>query len=170
MSNEAVPSQAHAELLAAQLVARLAVNGLTLATAESCTGGWIAQAITSVPGSSNVFPGGIVSYANSAKVDLLGVSQATLDAHGAVSEQTVMEMARGVQARLQTDYAIAVSGIAGPDGGTAEKPVGTVWIAWLGPDGMTTQRCLFAGDRESVRIATVCEALLNCQEPPVTIK
>jgi nicotinamide-nucleotide amidase len=159
MSREQEYSQAEAEQLAVRLVALLAEQGMTIATAESCTGGWIAQAITAIPGSSAVFPGGIVSYANQAKIDLLGVSAATLEAHGAVSEQTVREMAIGVSERLHSDYAISVSGIAGPDGGTADKPVGLVWIAWLGPDGMTTQRCQFSGDREAVRIATVCEVL-----------
>ncbi|MCB1185952.1 CinA family protein [bacterium] len=152
-------SQSLADELASRLVAQLAARGQTLATAESCTGGWIAQAITSVSGSSEVFPGGIVSYANRAKVDLLGVSQATLDEHGAVSERTVIEMATGARERFHSDYVVAVSGIAGPGGGTADKPVGTVWIAWLGPDGVSTKLCHFEGDREAVRIATVCIAL-----------
>ncbi len=150
-----------AQELAAQLVAQLAAKGQTISTAESCTGGWIAQAITSVSGSSDVFPGGIVSYSNRAKLELLGVSQSTFDEHGAVSEQTVIEMATGARERFHSDWSVAVSGIAGPGGGTADKPVGTVWIAWLGPEGVTTKRCQFSGDREAVRIATVCEALRN---------
>lgn len=152
-------SQSLAEELAATLVRQLRESGLTIATAESCTGGWVAQAITSVSGSSDVFPGGIVSYSNQAKVELLGVQQATLDKHGAVSEAVVREMATGAQSRFHSDYSVAVSGIAGPGGGTADKPVGTVWIAWLDPDGMATKCCHFDGNREAVRIATVCEVL-----------
>ncbi|MEZ5337696.1 MAG: CinA family protein [bacterium] len=152
-------SQAAAELLAAKLVARLAVARRTIACAESCTGGWIAQALTSVPGGSDVFPGGIVSYSNLAKTELLGVSQDTLAEFGAVSEQTVREMAMGARASFHSDYAVAVSGIAGPGGGTEEKPVGTVWIAWLSPEELHTQCFQFDGNREQVRIATVCEAL-----------
>ena len=152
-------SQALAEELATTLVRQLRESGLTIATAESCTGGWIAQVITSVSGSSDVFPGGIVSYSNQVKVELLGVQQATLDEHGAVSEAVVREMATGAQSRFHSDYAVAISGIAGPGGGTADKPVGTVWIAWLGPAGITTKRCQFDGDREAVRLATVCEVI-----------
>ena len=159
MSGQQSPDTEPVHALAQKLVARLAAAGHTLATAESCTGGWIAQAITAIPGSSDVFPGGIVSYSNRAKVELLGVSQATLDEHGAVSEQTVIEMASGARARFHSDYAVAVSGIAGPGGGTDDKPVGTVWIAWLGLEGMRTECCHFEGDREAVRLATVCEVL-----------
>ncbi|MCB0775322.1 MAG: nicotinamide-nucleotide amidohydrolase family protein, partial [Chitinophagaceae bacterium] len=101
----------------------------TLATAESCTGGYIAHLITSIPGSSSYFNGTVVSYANEVKRNVLGVLQETLDTHGAVSEETVIQMATGVRQKLNTDYALATSGIMGPDGGTDEKPVGTVWIA-----------------------------------------
>lgn len=107
----------------------LIANNLSLSTAESCTGGGVAALITSVPGSSGYFKGGIVAYDNEVKKNLLGVSPETLSAYGAVSCETVIEMAKGAMNRLKTDCAIATSGIAGPGGGTLEKPVGTVWIA-----------------------------------------
>ena len=112
-------------------VVRLATErGLKLATAESCTGGLVANRITDVPGSSAVFTHGFVTYANEAKRDVLGVSQELLDAHGAVSEPVVRAMAEGALRVSGADIAVAVTGIAGPDGGTPEKPVGTVWLAW----------------------------------------
>ena len=101
-----------------------------MATAESCTGGWIAKTLTDVPGSSAVFGYGVVSYSNGAKESILGVRNATLETHGAVSEQVVEEMADGVLHLSGADLAVAVSGIAGPDGGTVDKPVGTVWVTW----------------------------------------
>lgn len=107
----------------------LRADGLCLATAESCTGGGIAALITSVPGSSQYFKGGIVAYANEAKMALLGVQSETLENYGAVSRETVEEMAKGALRAFQADYAVATSGIAGPGGGTADKPVGTIWIA-----------------------------------------
>ena len=107
----------------------LIANNLSLSTAESCTGGGVAALITSVPGSSGYFKGGIVAYDNEVKKNLLGVSPETLSAYGAVSRETVIEMAKGAMNRLKTDCAIATSGIAGPGGGTKEKPVGTIWIA-----------------------------------------
>lgn len=138
-------------------------SGKTLATAESCTGGWIAKAITDVPGSSAAYGYGIVSYSNDAKQSLLGVSPATLEAHGAVSEATVREMAEGVARLSGADIGIAVSGIAGPDGGSDDKPVGSVWFAWTtrGDGGLTTDAALqrFAGDRDAVRRASVLHAL-----------
>jgi nicotinamide-nucleotide amidase len=131
-----------------------AVSGLlkeqkkTLATAESCTGGYIAHLITSLPGSSAIFKGTVVAYANSAKQDLLGVTEDTLTAHGAVSEQTVTQMARAACIALKTDVAIATSGIMGPDGGSDEKPVGTVWIAVADSRGkVVTQKLRFRFDR-----------------------
>lgn len=111
------------------LLNMLIENKLTLSTAESCTGGHIAQLITQHPGCSSAFAGGVVAYSNSLKMSILGVKQETLDVHGAVSEETVKEMAGGARANFKTDYAVAVSGVAGPDGGTPDKPVGTVWIA-----------------------------------------
>lgn len=113
-------------------------NKLTLSTAESCTGGHIAQLITQHPGCSSVFAGGAVTYSNALKMSVLGVRQETLDAHGAVSEETVREMAAGARINFKTDYAVAVSGIAGPDGGTPDKPVGTVWVA------VASERCVVA--------------------------
>jgi nicotinamide-nucleotide amidase len=117
---------------------RLAEAGLTIAVAESCTGGSLAARITSVPGSSAYFKGGVVAYANEVKQSLLGVSAATLERQGAVSRETVIEMAHGVRRVMQTDCAIATSGIAGPSGGTPLKPVGTVWIAAIYKDRTET--------------------------------
>ena len=129
--------------------ALLKERGATVSTAESCTGGYIAHLLTSLPGSSAVFSGSVVAYANTVKEAVLGVESKTLAEHGAVSEQTVRQMATGVCQRLQTDYAIATSGIMGPDGGSAEKPVGTVWIAVAGKDGRATaQKVHFRFDRK----------------------
>jgi nicotinamide-nucleotide amidase len=119
----------------------------TISTAESCTGGYIAHLITSVAGSSEYFKGSVVSYANEVKQHILGVSSETLEQHGAVSGQTVTEMARGVAEKLNTDYAIAVSGIAGPGGGTPDKPVGTVWVAVGSPENIKTKKYNFPGSR-----------------------
>ena len=143
------------------LGAALRARGATLGTAESCTGGMIGQLLTAVPGSSAYFRGGVIAYANEVKVAALGVQQATLDAHGAVSKQTVEEMAAGARRLLGTTYAVAVSGVAGPDGGTAEKPVGTVHIAVAGPDAATTlsTRIFWPGDREQVRRIAAFAAL-----------
>lgn len=120
---------------------------LLLATAESCTGGNIARLITSLPGSSSMFEGGAVTYSNAMKQALLGVNPKTLEQHGAVSEETVREMAVGAKTNFRTDYAIAVSGIAGPEGGTPEKPVGLVWIAVAGKDQVVARKHLFGQDR-----------------------
>jgi len=127
---------------------RLQALGKKLATAESCTGGYIAHQITQVPGSSKNYNGSIVCYTNEAKHELLGVSLDTLREYGAVSEQTVREMLIGVCNRLHTDFAIATSGIAGPDGGTPEKPVGTIWIAYGSPDDIRTKKYEFKGNRK----------------------
>ena len=128
-------------------------------TAESCTGGGIAEAITAIAGSSYWFEYGYITYANKAKNQLLNVQQQTLDRYGAVSEQVVQQMAVGAIKSSGADYAIAVSGIAGPDGGTAEKPVGTVWIAWQWEDKILSRCFCFSGGREAVRLATVMAAL-----------
>jgi nicotinamide-nucleotide amidase len=125
----------------------LAERNQTLSTAESCTGGYIAHLITSIPGSSRYYLGSIISYANHIKETALGVSSASLKEYGAVSEQVVTEMAKGVQSRFQSDYAIATSGIAGPDGGLPDKPVGTVWIAIASPSGIRTQKFGFSDNR-----------------------
>jgi nicotinamide-nucleotide amidase len=125
----------------------LKAHGKTLGTAESCTGGYIAHLITSIPGSSHYYKGSVVSYANEVKMHCVGVSPDTLAAHGAVSEETVREMVRGALAGLDTDYAIATSGIMGPDGGTPDKPVGTVWIAVGNRQNILAQKFSFRFDR-----------------------
>ena len=131
-------------------------SSLTLATAESCTGGYIAHLLTSIAGSSAYFKGSVIAYSNEIKTGILGVQEETLMAYGAVSEQTVIEMAEGVRARLNTDYAIAVSGIAGPDGGTPEKAVGTTWISVAGTDGCIAKKYLFGNNRQrNIRLAAV---------------
>jgi PncC family amidohydrolase len=135
-------------------------KGFWLATAESCTGGLIGHLITNIPGSSNYYRGGVVSYANEAKIDLLGVRPETLERFGAVSEETVMEMAQGVRHALHSEIGIAVSGIAGPAGGTPEKPVGTVWIGLSGPDGELAEHHVWSGDRLSVKNQSAQAALL----------
>jgi nicotinamide-nucleotide amidase len=154
--------------LADALVAEMIDRGVTVATAESCTGGWIAKALTDIAGSSATFGFGIVSYSNDAKVSLLDVAQDTLAQHGAVSEAVVAEMARGVLRLSDADMAVAVSGIAGPDGGTGDKPVGTVWCAWAQSTSsgarIDTEQRVFAGDRESVRAQTVIWALQGLRE------
>ena len=132
------------EILLGQL---LRARGLKLATAESCTGGLIADKITDVPGSSDYFLGGFVSYAYEAKVASLGVSWDTLKAHGAVSRETVLEMARGARRALGADLAISVSGIAGPGGGLPEKPVGATWIGLVTPDGERAEVFYWKGNR-----------------------
>jgi len=132
------------EILLGQL---LRARGLKLATAESCTGGLIADKITDVPGSSDYFLGGFVSYAYEAKVASLGVSWDTLKAHGAVSRETVLEMARGARRALGADLAISVSGIAGPGGGLPEKPVGATWIGLAAPDGERAEGFYWKGNR-----------------------
>jgi nicotinamide-nucleotide amidase len=145
----------------AERVGRLiARQKIMLVTAESCTGGWIAEAVTSVAGSSAWFERGFVSYSNQAKQDMLGVSADTLNRFGAVSEEVVLEMARGAVQRSKAHLSVAVSGIAGPDGGTLEKPVGTVWVAWGQKLGYAEAECfLFSGDRQAVREQTVIRAL-----------
>jgi nicotinamide-nucleotide amidase len=125
----------------------LAERGETLATAESCTGGYIAHLITSIPGCSRYFMGGVLAYANEVKVGQLGVDQYALDHYGAVSEAVVCQMAEGIRQRLGVTWALATSGIAGPDGGTTEKPVGTVWIALAGPDRTMAKKFQFGKDR-----------------------
>lgn len=146
--------------LAAQAGVALKAQGLMLATAESCTGGWVAQAVTAVPGSSQWFERGFVTYTYISKREMLGVSQDTLSAHGAVSEQTVREMVTGALANSHAQIAVAISGTAGPDGGTAEKPVGTVCFAWGVKNGEPKSATRhFPGDREMVRRGAVEFAL-----------
>jgi PncC family amidohydrolase len=135
-------------------------HGQTLASAESCTGGLIAHRITNVPGSSDYFLGGVVAYANQVKVGLLNVSPQTLAEHGAVSREAVLEIARGVRWLLNADLAVSASGVAGPGGGTPEKPVGTVWIGLAAPDGEWARPFRFPGDREQNK-ALSAEAALD---------
>lgn len=151
--------------LAMQVGAKLKAQGLMLTTAESCTGGWVAQAVTAIAGSSEWFERGFVTYADLAKQEMLGVSAATLARHGAVSEQTAREMADGALAHSRAQVAVAITGIAGPTGGSPEKPVGTVCFAWSGKNGASVaQTQLLEGDRESVRRQSVILALRGVLE------
>jgi nicotinamide-nucleotide amidase len=138
----------------------MAENGLTLSTAESCTGGYIAHLITQHPGSSKVFFGGAVSYSYELKESILGVKNETLWQYGAVSEETVTEMVEGALLNFKSDYAIAVTGIAGPDGGTPDKPVGTVWVGVASADKTVTKRFLF-GNKRQQNIERTAIAALN---------
>lgn len=146
--------------LARRLGGELLRGGGMLAAAESCTGGWISKVVTDVPGSSQWFDRGFVTYSNAAKQEMLGVPAKALDRHGAVSEAVVESMAVGALRHSRANYAVAVSGVAGPDGGTPEKPVGTVWIAWAEAGAaLQCRRLCFDGDREAVRRQTVAVAL-----------
>jgi len=146
--------------LSRQLGAACAAAKVSLATAESCTGGGVGEAITRTAGSSAWFDRGFVTYSNDAKVDLLGVKQETIGSHGAVSEAVAREMALGALHQSNADIAVAVTGIAGPDGGTATKPVGLVWFAWAALDGrVRTKFEVFGGDRAAIRQQAVQEAL-----------
>ena len=151
------------EALAGRLLKQ---QGKTIATAESCTGGRLAAALNAQSGASAYYMGSVVAYDNAIKEQVLGVQHDTLMQHGAVSEQTVREMAEGVRALMHTDYAIATSGIAGPTGGTIDKPVGTVWIAWATPNG-TEAKCFHFGaarEREQITLRAVTEALVRLVE------
>ena len=146
--------------LATLVGTRLLAKGMTLATAESCTGGWVAQAVTAISGSSEWFERGFVTYSDAAKQEMLGVSARTLGAHGAVSGQTAREMAAGALAHSRAQVAVAITGIAGPTGGSPEKPVGTVCFAWTVQNGVShAETRHFDGDRESVRRQSVIAAL-----------
>jgi nicotinamide-nucleotide amidase len=145
--------------LAEQVGRLLKKKRAALVTAESCTGGWVAQAVTSVAGSSAWFERGFVTYSDAAKHELLHVSKKTLKNHGAVSEQTAREMALGALGRSKGSIAVAVTGIAGPGGGSREKPVGTVCFAWAHGKAVDTETCRFKGSRESVRRQSVVHAL-----------
>jgi nicotinamide-nucleotide amidase len=144
---------------AAALVALFQARGLRVATAESCTGGLVAGAITAIPGSSAVFTHGFVTYANEAKTQMLGVAEAILAEHGAVSPETAAAMATGARTRAGANLAISTTGVAGPDGGTAQKPVGTVWFGLATAQGVTTYHRVFPGNRDDVRSASVDYAL-----------
>lgn len=145
---------------AEQVAVALLARDWQLATAESCTGGWVAKVCTDIAGSSRWFERGFVTYTNESKQELLGVSAETLRQHGAVSEQTVREMALGALERSRAQISLAISGIAGPGGATPFKPVGTVYLAWAVRNGaVTTEHALFSGEREAVRRQAVLRAL-----------
>lgn len=135
-------------------------RGLNLTTAESCTGGGLSYWLTSVPGSSAWFERGFVTYSNAAKNEMLGVPSQILNEFGAVSEETARAMAKGALAFSSADLSIAITGIAGPEGGTTQKPIGTVWIAWSGNNfNIVTQLYVFTGDRQAIRLAAMVKAL-----------
>lgn len=144
---------------AERLIAFYKARRLKLTTAESCTGGLVAGAVTAVPGSSAVFTHGFVTYANEAKTEMLGVPEAMLAAYGAVSPQVARAMAEGARDRAGVDYAVSTTGVAGPDGGSVEKPVGTVWFGLAGPSGTIAHHRLFHGDRQEIRAQAVDFAL-----------
>ena len=133
--------------------------GKTVATAESCTGGLVATLLTHVPGSSTVFAGGIIAYSNSIKTNILGVPPELITNHGAVSREVCEAMALGAKRVLTTDFAIAITGVAGPGGGSAAKPVGTVWLAIAHPEGVTSDLLTLTGDRAAIRAAAARAAL-----------
>jgi nicotinamide-nucleotide amidase len=165
----AAPSDADLRAAADSLAQRMLASDRTVVTAESCTGGWIGKVCTDLPGSSRWYLGGVVSYANEAKAGLLGVESALLQAHGAVSESVARAMAQGALEQLGGDLSVAVSGIAGPDGGTPDKPVGTVWFAWArrlpGGDQDVSAACeRFPGDRDEIRRWSVQRALAGLLE------
>ena len=153
-------NQTELEALAAQVGALLVANGQKLVTAESCTGGWVAQCLTAIAGSSTWCDRAFVSYSNEAKREMLGVTGETLSTHGAVSEATAIAMARGALYNSHADWALAITGVAGPSGGSPGKPVGTVCFAWAGPEnGESCETCHFNGSREVVRALSVAHAL-----------
>ena len=152
--------QEELEALAAKLGALLLANGEKLATAESCTGGWVAQCLTAISGSSDWFERGFVTYSNEAKQEMLGVEPETLLKHGAVSETTASAMAAGALRHSHANWALSITGIAGPAGGSLEKPVGSVCFGWVGPDGrVEVESCFFPGSREEIRRQSVAHAL-----------
>lgn len=158
-----MPSDHELRRLALRVGRRLLATRRRVVTAESCTGGWIGKALTDIPGSSQWFEMAFVTYSNAAKTRHLGVRAATLIRHGAVSEEVAREMARGALRASGVELAVAVTGIAGPDGGTPSKPVGTVWLCWAARRGkkmqLRTRKVRFAGDRRAVRARSVALAL-----------
>jgi nicotinamide-nucleotide amidase len=164
----AVSSFDDSQSLTRQLAARLLAKGQMLATDESCTGGMIAAACTDLAGSSAWFERGFVSYSNEAKTELLGVPAALIAEHGAVSEPVVRAMAQGALQHSRAQVAVAVTGVAGPGGGSDSKPVGSVWFGWATPAGVVTQLCRFEGDRHQVRQASVRHAMQRLAELLVT--
>jgi nicotinamide-nucleotide amidase len=165
MELSSVPTDAELLMLAGDVAIEMLQRKLMLVTAESCTGGWIAKTLTDLPGSSAWFDAGVVTYSYEAKEALLGVNPRTLERTGAVSEETALEMVSGALARFGAGAAVAVTGIAGPSGGTPEKPVGTVWISWKRRGGYGhAQLFHFPGDREAIRRQTVAAALIGVRK------
>ena len=165
MAASSKPEDHELHALAQAVAECLIARGQTLVAAESCTGGWIAKVLTDVPGSSTWFECGVVAYSYEAKEALLGVRPETLEHHGAVSREAVIEMVSGALARFGATVAVAVTGIAGPTGGMPDKPVGTVWIGWKRRGGYAqTELFHFDGDREAVRRQTVSAALRGVQK------
>ena len=155
-----LPDQQELEALAARVGNRLLVSGQKLATAESCTGGWVAQCLTAIAGSSEWFERGFVTYSNEAKQEMLGVPEDALRAHGAVSEATAAAMASGALVHSRADWSLAITGVAGPSGGSAEKPVGMVCFAWACRSGeVEVETRYFPGGREEVRRHSVAHAM-----------
>ncbi len=153
------PDQHELEKLAGDIGTLFLANGQMLASAESCTGGWAAQCLTAIAGSSQWFERGFITYSNAAKCEMLGVESDVIDAHGAVSEAIAAAMALGALRNSRADWALAITGIAGPGGGSAAKPVGTVCFGWAGPEGMIrTQTCGFFGGRQEIRAQSVAHA------------
>lgn len=159
MEDFSVPADAEFIRLIQEVSARLMAKRWKMATAESCTGGWIAKCCTDQAGSSAWFERGFVTYSNAAKQDLLGVDAAVLEDAGAVSREVALQMAKGARRRAGVDIAVAVTGIAGPDGGTPEKPAGTVWFAWSVAGQSEAEMIRFSGDRDAVRRRSVAHAL-----------
>jgi nicotinamide-nucleotide amidase len=165
MKSLSIPTDTELAALAGEVAVAVQAAKLMLVTAESCTGGWIAKTLTDLPGSSAWFDAGVVTYSYEAKEALLGVNARTLEQTGAVSEETVLEMVSGALARFGAGVAVAVTGIAGPSGGTPDKPVGTVWIGWKRRGGYAHARLFhFDGDREAVRRQTVASALIGLRK------
>jgi nicotinamide-nucleotide amidase len=157
--------QSRLEALAADVGNALRQRGEKLVTAESCTGGWVGQCCTAIAGSSDWYERGFITYSNEAKQEALGVAAELLASRGAVCEATARAMASGALAHSRADWALAITGIAGPAGGSASKPVGTVWFAWAGPQGLVeAERCQFLGDRAAVRAAAVDHALCGLRQ------
>ena len=160
MNDIPVPGAARFEKLVEELALRLTSKDWVMATAESCTGGWIAKCCTDRAGSSAWFERGFVTYSNAAKEELLGVDAKTLEQRGAVSREVALQMAAGARHRAGVDVAVAVTGVAGPDGGTLDKPVGTVWFGWsCEGEAASAEIACFRGDRDAVRRQTVAQAL-----------
>lgn len=154
-----IPGDVGSLELAARLLALATARSVSVASAESCTGGLVGHSITAHPGSSAFYLGGVVSYADEAKVELLAVPTAAIERHGAVSAQVAIAMAEGVRARLQSDYAVAVTGVAGPDGGSDAKPVGLTYVAVAGDQGHEVRRYVWDGDRATNKERSAAAAL-----------